>query len=59
MPGHEMPGSGPVSAFMSSSLQVAPGIPKAQRRPVNGKELNQSYTWFVFGFSSCFHQFLP
>ena len=44
MPGHEMPGSGPVSAFMSSSLQVAPGIPKA-RRPINGKDLNESFTW--------------
>ena len=26
MPGHEMPGSGDVQAFMSSSLQIAPGI---------------------------------
>lgn len=48
MPGHEMPGTGPVNAFMSSSLQVAPGIPKGQHRPVNGKELNSSYTWYVF-----------
>eukprot|EP00598_Pedospumella_elongata_P002282 CAMPEP_0184971486 /NCGR_PEP_ID=MMETSP1098-20130426/3712_1 /TAXON_ID=89044 /ORGANISM="Spumella elongata, Strain CCAP 955/1" /LENGTH=503 /DNA_ID=CAMNT_0027493617 /DNA_START=31 /DNA_END=1542 /DNA_ORIENTATION=- len=46
MPGHEMPGTGPVNAFMSSSLQVAPGISKTQHRPVNGKELNSSYTWY-------------
>lgn len=45
MPGHEMPGSGPVDAFMSSSLQVAPGIPKTHHRPVNGKELDANHTW--------------
>ena len=38
MPGHEMPGKGKVKAFMSSSLQISPGIPKALR-PTNGKPL--------------------
>eukprot|EP00600_Ochromonadales_sp_CCMP1393_P003710 CAMPEP_0174993998 /NCGR_PEP_ID=MMETSP0004_2-20121128/23383_1 /TAXON_ID=420556 /ORGANISM="Ochromonas sp., Strain CCMP1393" /LENGTH=562 /DNA_ID=CAMNT_0016248169 /DNA_START=58 /DNA_END=1746 /DNA_ORIENTATION=- len=46
MPGHEMPGQGDVTAFMSSSLQVSPGIPKHSRRPKNGHRLNSSYTWY-------------
>ena len=47
MPGHEMPGRGPINPFMSSSLQVSPGIDgKRYRRPVNGRQLNSSYTWY-------------
>lgn len=38
MPGHEMPMKGDVKAFMSSSLQISPGIPK-ELRPTNGKPL--------------------
>ena len=33
-----MPGKGKVQAFMSSSLQISPGIPKASR-PTNGEPL--------------------
>jgi hypothetical protein len=45
MPGHEMPGAGNVTAFMSSSLQVSPGLSKASRRPRNGYDLNSSDLW--------------
>eukprot|EP01038_Epipyxis_sp_PR26KG_P013556 gene13556-18192_t len=45
MPGHEMPGQGDINAFMSSSLQISPGIPK-NRRPENGKRLNSSQLWY-------------
>lgn len=45
MPGHEMPGAGVVNAFMSSSLQVSPGLPKGSRRPINGQELNSTQSW--------------
>lgn len=45
MPGHEMPGAGNVKAFMSSSLQIAPGVPKSPSRPKNGRELNTSFEW--------------
>ncbi len=38
MPGHEMPEKGDVKAFMSTSLQISPGISK-QLRPSNGKPL--------------------
>jgi len=33
------------SAFMSASLQVAPGVPQPHR-PVNGHPLNESYVWY-------------
>ena len=50
MPGHNMPGySKPVEPFMSNSLQISPGIPKDSKifkRPINGKKLNSSYTWY-------------
>lgn len=50
MPGHEMPSlttatTTPVKAFMSTSLQISPGVPKHQHRPFNGRELNSSYNW--------------
>ena len=48
MPGHEMPGVGQVQPFMSSSLQIAPGVSKAHKRPMNGRELNASYTWYCY-----------
>jgi len=47
MPGHSMPFTGPVEAFMSSSLQISPGIAKANpRRPKNGLKLNSSQIWY-------------
>lgn len=46
MPGHEMPGAGRVKAFMSSSLQVSPGVPKALNRPRNGHLLRDNDTWY-------------
>ncbi len=46
MPGHQMPGfSKPLQAFMSTSLQVAPGLPK-NIRPKNGEMLNENSTWY-------------
>jgi hypothetical protein len=42
-----MPGVGEVKAFMSSSLQIAPGVPVSLHRPINGRELNDSYSWCV------------
>jgi hypothetical protein len=42
MPGHDMPGQGSVRAFMSSSLQISPGISQGDGRPTNGRELNAS-----------------
>ena len=50
MPGHSMPFTGPVDAFMSSSLQISPGIEKSNpRRPKNGLKLNSSQIWyFIF-----------
>jgi len=42
MPGHEMPGQGAVRAFMSSSLQISPGIAQGDGRPTNGHDLNSS-----------------
>ena len=54
MPGHEMPlPNNPhamIQAFMSSSLQVSPGIPVNSKRPANGKPLNKSQTWFIIFF---------
>ncbi|RYY87745.1 hypothetical protein EON63_03570 [archaeon] len=45
MPGHTMPDQDkPIEAFMSSSLQVAPGIAR-DRRPRNGHRLNSSTVW--------------
>lgn len=47
MPGHEMPTKGPVLPFMSSSLQLSPGVDKSKfQRPINGKPLNSSFTWY-------------
>ena len=40
MPGH----SQPTKAFMSTSLQIAPGVSK-EKRPKNGFRLNVSDTW--------------
>jgi hypothetical protein len=45
MPGHEMPKEGDVKAFLSSSLQVSPGIPKG-KRPLNGEMPNSSQIWY-------------
>jgi len=42
MPGHDMPSQGSVRAFMSSSLQISPGISQGDGRPTNGRELNAS-----------------
>jgi hypothetical protein len=45
MLGHRMPNvAEPFPAFMSSSLQIAPGL-ETSRRPKNGHELNSSYSW--------------
>lgn len=60
MPGHEMPDiSAPrekgepmkyitVEPFMSTSLQISPGIPKGIQRPINGGMLNtsQGQKWY-------------
>jgi hypothetical protein len=47
MPGHSMPATGPVEAFMSSSLQISPGLSKYNpRRPKNGQKLNSSQIWY-------------
>lgn len=54
MPGHEMPDLKPhdkdkklqtIRPFMSTSLQVAPGVHKGPKRPVSGEKLNSSKTW--------------
>ena len=46
MLGHTMPNiPDPFPAFMSSSLQIAPGISKS-KRPINGHEINSSYLWY-------------
>ena len=42
MPGFEQP----FQAFMSSSLQISPGIEK-ENRPINGHELNSSFKWLI------------
>ena len=44
-----MPKSGEkvIPAFMSSSLQVSPGVDKSTgRRPINGQKLNNSRIWY-------------
>ena len=47
MPGHEMPNrKDKIKSFMSSSLQISPGISKFDNRPVNGVELNSSFNWY-------------
>ena len=47
MLGHSMPGfDDPLPAFMSSSLQISPGIGKS-KRPKNGLKLNESFVWYV------------
>ena len=48
MPGHNMPGGNgdPIRPFVSSSLQVSPGVPTSQNRPINGERLNSSRTWY-------------
>ena len=48
MPGHEMPGQqGELQAFMSTSLQISPGISSSQGpRPMNGQSLNESQIWY-------------
>lgn len=47
MPGHSMPATGPVEAFMSSSLQISPGLSKHNpKRPKNGQKLNSSQIWY-------------
>jgi len=56
MPGHEMPDmsrSSPsgkekikVRPFMSTSLQIAPGVPKGPKRPINGHMVNESQSWY-------------
>lgn len=47
MLGHSMPGfDKPFKAFMSSSLQISPGIDK-KYRPINGHELNSSFKWYI------------
>lgn len=47
MLGHTMPNvAEPLPAFMSSSLQIAPGIPKGHR-PKNGHDLNDSFVWYI------------
>mmetsp|Transcript_9882 Transcript_9882/g.16405 ORF Transcript_9882/g.16405 Transcript_9882/m.16405 type:complete len:414 (+) Transcript_9882:553-1794(+) len=45
MLGHAMPGKPHVPAFMSSSLQISPGIDKTVR-PHNGHKLNNSVKWY-------------
>ena len=45
MLGHSMPGKNHIPAFMSSSLQVAPGI-DGRHRPKNGHRLNSSTQWY-------------
>ena len=47
MPGHQMPGyDQPIRPFMSTSLQISPGIDSA-RRPINGHPLNHSSnSWY-------------
>jgi hypothetical protein len=43
MPGHNMPGfEDPIKAFMSTSLQISPGVPQDKCRPKNGEQLNTS-----------------
>jgi beta-glucan synthesis-associated protein KRE6 len=45
MLGHTMPNvEKPFPAFMSSSLQISPGISKS-KRPRNGHKLNASSVW--------------
>jgi hypothetical protein len=48
MPGHNMPGDkgAPIRPFVSSSLQISPGITKSENRPINGEKLNNSRTWY-------------
>lgn len=48
MPGHNMPGDkgDPIRPFVSSSLQVSPGVTKEQNRPINGERLNSTRTWY-------------
>jgi hypothetical protein len=47
MPGHSMPGEkDPIPPFFSSSLQISPGIPHSQNRPINGHPLNVTQTWY-------------
>jgi hypothetical protein len=55
MPGHEMPDMSSkdhkksiISPFMSTSLQVAPGIPKGPGRPISGQKLNSSQLWYAY-----------
>ena len=48
MPGHNMPGDhgDPIRPFVSSSLQVSPGVTRARNRPINGEKLNDTRTWY-------------
>jgi hypothetical protein len=48
MPGHNMPGhEGLVRPFMSTSLQVSPGVTKPRKRPKNGEKLGPGDTWYT------------
>jgi hypothetical protein len=47
MHGHNMHGQPPMQAMMSTSLQLAPGIPDSIR-PKNGQPLDNSSTWYGF-----------
>lgn len=61
MPGHNMPGfDQQVKPFMSSSLQISPGVPKGPQRQVNGLKLNTSKLWFAIQSMnvSCCYQHL-
>lgn len=42
MPGHKRP----IKPFMSSSLQISPGISLPNKRPINGNRLNSSFIWY-------------
>jgi beta-glucan synthesis-associated protein KRE6 len=47
MPGHETPiTKEPIRPFVSTSLQVSPGIPKTMKRPKNGEKLDGSEVWY-------------
>jgi beta-glucanase (GH16 family) len=54
MMGHNMPGySEPVPPFMSTSLQIAPGLPRNGKHPIDGQELNSSQIWWRFLENLC------
>ena len=49
MPGHDMPFQGFVDGFVSTSLRIAPGITKNEKkrhRPQNGYRLNDTTLWY-------------